>query len=75
METNTMALIKTCQIQAIMTVQLTNCNVATCMHVMAHIGACWHSTFSTFYGTTASVVLTTANCHWMDFPQALMVLL
>ena len=41
MGTNTMALIQTCQIQAIMTVQkrlffsarLTNCNLATCWHV------------------------------------------
>ena len=48
MGTNTMALIQTCQIHAIMTVlhrlsvsaQLTNCNVGPCWHVMAHIGAC-----------------------------------
>ena len=41
MGTNTMALIQTCQIQAIMTVQkrlsfsaqLSNCNLATCWHV------------------------------------------
>ena len=47
MGTNTMALIQTCQIQAIMTVperlsfsaQLTNCNVGPCWHGMAHIGA------------------------------------
>ena len=52
MGTNTMALI-----QAIMTVpqrlsfsaQLTNCNVGPCWHVMGHIGACWHSAFSTFH--------------------------
>ena len=52
MGTNTMALI-----QAIMTVsqrlsfsaQLTNCNVGPCWHIMGHIGACWHSAFSTFH--------------------------
>ena len=58
--TNTMAvLIQTCQIQAIMTVpqrlsfsaQLTNCNVGPCWHVMAHIGAWWHSAFSTFHSS------------------------
>ena len=27
--------------------QLTNCNVGPCWQVMAHIGACWHSAFST----------------------------
>ena len=55
MGTNTMALIQT--FQAIMTVQtrlsfsaqLTNYNVGPCWHVMGHIGACWHSAFSTFH--------------------------
>ena len=55
MGTISMALIQTCQIQAIMTVperlsfsaQLTNCNVGPCWHGMANIGACWHSAFST----------------------------
>ena len=32
--------------------QLTNCNVGPCGHIMAHIGACCHSAFSTI----ASVV-------------------
>ena len=29
--------------------QLTNSNVGPCCHVMAHIGACWHSIFSTLH--------------------------
>ena len=29
--------------------QLTKCNVGPCCHGMAHIGACWHSAFSTFH--------------------------
>ena len=29
--------------------QLTNCNVGPSWHVMAHIGACWYSAFSTFH--------------------------
>ena len=29
--------------------QLTNCNVGPCWRVMTHIGACWHSAFSTFH--------------------------
>ena len=49
--------IQTCSVQAIMTVpqrlpfsaQLSNCNVGPRWHVMAHIGACWHSVFSTFH--------------------------
>ena len=53
MGTNTMALIQTCYVQAIMTVpqrlsfseQLTNYNVGPCWHVMGHIGVCWHSAF------------------------------
>ena len=57
--TNTMAFIQTCQIQAIMTVpqrlsfsaQLTNGNVGPCWHVIAHIGAGWHSAFSTFHSS------------------------
>ena len=54
MKTITMALIQTCQIQAIITLpqrlsvsaQLTNCTVGQCWQVMAHIGACWDHRFS-----------------------------
>ena len=55
MGANIMALIQT--FQAIMTVpqrlsssaQLRNCNVGPSWRVMTHIGACWHSAFSTFH--------------------------
>ena len=54
MGTNTMALIQTCQIQAIMTVpkrlsfsvQLSNCNLATCWHIELSILGLFHLSIS-----------------------------
>ena len=59
--------------QAIMTVpqrlsfsaQLTNCNVGPSWRVMTHIGASWHSAFSTFHSFK--------NCPWAGFGQILAV--
>ena len=62
MGTNTMALIQTCQIQAIMTVphrlrfsaQLSNCNLATCWHIELSILGLLHLSISIHLGNSFS---------------------
>ena len=62
MGTNTMALIQTCQLQAIMTVpeslsfsaQLTNCNLDTCWHIELSILGLIHLSISIHFSNTFS---------------------
>ena len=65
MGTNTMALIQTCQIQAIMTVperlsfsaQLSNCNLATCWHIELSILGILHLSISIQLSNSFTVVV------------------